>query len=119
MSNRKHILVVDDEPQVVTAFRFFFESQGLRVSSAADGNEALHQLAVTLFDVVVTDLHMANGTGTELIAEMRRYADTPPVIVITADDDATRLLTRFDNIQVLHKPAPADEILNALDHALW
>ncbi len=118
MPESKHVLVVDDEPQVVFAFRLFFESRGLRVSTASDGDEALHQLAVTSFDAVVTDLHMPNCGGTELIAEMRRHTGEPPVIVITSDDDAERLLTRFDNIQILHKPVHADKILKALSLAL-
>lgn len=61
---------------------------------------------------------MPNGDGAELIAEIRRRADIPPVIVITGDDNAAQILTEFDNIQLLYKPANADDILGALDLAL-
>lgn len=118
MAGHRHILMVDDEPQIISAFRLFFESFGLVVSTASGGDEALGLLAATSFDVVITDLLMPNGEGTELIAEIRRNGDALPIIVITSDDGALRLLTQFANIQVLFKPANADEILDALEHAL-
>lgn len=54
MPDRRHVLVVDDEPQITTALRLFFESHGLRVSTARDGHEALRQITTTAFDAVIT-----------------------------------------------------------------
>ncbi|HYG86461.1 MAG TPA: response regulator [Azospirillum sp.] len=119
MPGRPHVLVVDDEPLIVDALRGLFELQGLRVSTAANGGEALHQLAASRVDAVVTDLNMPDCGGAELIGELRRRDMlSPPVIVLTADDEAARTLVRLDNVQILRKPAGIGEILAALSRAL-
>ncbi|SMH43254.1 response regulator [Azospirillum agricola] len=118
MPDRKHILVADDDLQIVAAYRVLFESLGLRVSSASNGSDAQKLLATMRFDAIVTDLSMPNCGGVELIAEARRRADTPPIIVVTGDSDAEHRLTGFDNVQILHKPANAACVLGALGDVL-
>lgn len=119
MPGRPHVLVVDDEKLIVDALRDLFERQGLRVSTAANGFEALDRLSTGPVDAVVTDLHMPGCGGAELIATIRHWdAPSPPFIVLTADDDAAQSLIRLGNIQILRKPAGIGEILAALGRAL-
>lgn len=118
MPGRPHVLVVDNEPLIVHALRALFEMQGLRVSTAASGAEARRQLAAGPVSAVVTDLNMPGGGGAELVADLRHDARTPPVIVLTADDQAAGKLLRLGNVQVLRKPARIGEILAAMARAL-
>lgn len=118
MPGRPRILVVDDEPLIVETLCSLLERQGLRVSTAANGREALDRLAASPMDIVMTDLHMPGGNGAELVAEIRRRDSLPPVIVLTADDQAARSLVRLGNVQVLRKPAGIGEILAALGRVL-
>lgn len=118
MPGRPHVLVVDDEPLIVDALRGLFEGQGLRVSVAANGHDALRQLSASPVDVVMTDLNMPDGNGAELVTEMRRNGSAPPAVVLTADTDAARALVRLGNVQILRKPAGIGEILAAMERAL-
>jgi len=118
MSDRSHILVVDDEPLIVDALRHLFEWRGLRVSTAANGLEALRQLSANPVDAVVTDITMPGYGGADLIAAIRRDDPTPPIILLTADDQAARILVGLGNVQILRKPAGIDAILAALGRAL-
>ncbi|SMH43428.1 response regulator [Azospirillum agricola] len=117
MPDRKHALVVD-EAVLALAFQEFFESQGLRVSTASGEAEAVGLLTTVPFDVVITDLMLPKGNGMDLIAEIRRNGDFPPIIVITSDDGAVHELIRVNNIQILHKPAAVTDLLDALDTVL-
>ncbi|MCR6632986.1 MAG: response regulator [Magnetospirillum sp.] len=119
MSGRSHVLVVDDEPLIVDVLRDLFERQGLLVSTAANGLEAMRLLSTGSFDAVLTDLNMPGCGGAELVAAIRqRDAPLLPVIVLTADDWAAQDLATLGDIQILRKPAGITDILAALGRAL-
>jgi two-component system, cell cycle sensor histidine kinase and response regulator CckA len=67
----KHLLIVDDDASVLTAFTHALT--GFRVSAALDPHEALH-VANTMptLDLVITDYLMASMTGEELLAHIRQ-----------------------------------------------
>ncbi|HLL22141.1 MAG TPA: sigma-54 dependent transcriptional regulator [Kofleriaceae bacterium] len=76
------VLVVDDEPALRFALAEMLGDRGHDVLEAADGAQALAQLADV--DVVVTDLAMPGLDGIGLVREVRRRAPGVPVIVLTA-----------------------------------
>jgi len=92
-----HILVVDDDPDVVEADRLVLEGAGYRVSSASNGTEALIRLRTGDVDLVILDVMMAHPTeGFHLSYEMK---DDPklrdiPVLMVTAVEE--RLGERID-----------------------
>ncbi len=104
---RRHVLLVDDEPDVRELARISFEVvAGHIVAVAADGREALKVLADRHFDAVVMDVQMPELTGPETLAEMRLKSYDVPVVLLTAsvreaDLDALRQL---DIVGVMSKP---------------
>lgn len=120
MADFHRVLVVDDEPSIVSVLRDLFEAQGLLVSTAANGHEAIHLLLAGPYDVVVTDFNMPGCGGTELIAEIRRREGLSlPVIVLTGDyQTASSTLAKVDNVQILRKPAGIAEITAAMGRIL-
>ena len=60
------VLVVDDEPEIGLMLQEVLERDGHRVAVAASGAEALTLLAAGRFDLVLSDLRMADGNGVEL-----------------------------------------------------
>ena len=78
------ILVVDDEPALVTLLVRLLGSDGHEVASATSGEEALSVLASTPIDVVISDLGMGAGmNGWDLAAAVRALPNRPHFILTT------------------------------------
>ena len=82
----KTILVVDDEPGIVTVVRDYLEHGGFSVVTANDGPSALHAAASRGPDLVVLDLGLPGLDGLDVIRQLRRTS-TVPIIVLTARGD--------------------------------
>jgi two-component system, chemotaxis family, sensor kinase CheA len=80
------ILVVDDTAVVRELERSILEDAGYQVRTAADGHQALAELAATPADLVVTDLDMPNCDGLELTRAIRAQPGLArlPVVVVTS-----------------------------------
>lgn len=82
-----HILVVDDEPAIVTVVRQRLEAEGFTVRAAASGEEALACMEADRAELVVLDLMLPGIDGLEVLRRLRSSGDTVPVIVLTARDE--------------------------------
>ncbi len=82
-----HVLVVDDEPAIVTVVRERLEGEGFTVRAAASGEEALTHMEVDRADLIVLDLMLPGIDGLEVLRRLRGRGDTVPVIVLTARDE--------------------------------
>jgi len=80
------ILVVDDEPRMVSFMRMNLEIEGCRVISATNGREALERARDDLPDVILLDIMMPGMDGFEVLRRLRESSSVP-VIVLTAKDD--------------------------------
>ncbi|HEY3933183.1 MAG TPA: response regulator [Gemmatimonadales bacterium] len=87
MSHR--ILVVDDEPDITALVAYHLAKAGYRVSTAANGPEALRAAREERPDIVVLDLMLPGVPGYDVLAELRRRAETRDVgvILLTARRD--------------------------------
>ena len=82
-SNKKRILVVDDEAQFRCFIREALERHGFKVEEAADVNSACERTQKTRFDLVISDMNMPGLSGVELLFEIKSHDPTIPVIIIT------------------------------------
>ncbi len=82
-----HILVVDDEPAIVTVVRERLEREGFQVRAVASGEEALAHLDADPADLVVLDVMLPGIDGFEVLRHLRGAGDTVPVILLTARDE--------------------------------
>ena len=80
------VLVVDDEPAVRRALERALQLEEYDVTLAADGQEALDQLANAPADAVILDIAMPRVDGLEVCRRMRRAGDRTPVLMLTARD---------------------------------
>jgi DNA-binding NtrC family response regulator len=78
------VLVVDDEPGIRAALDANFARKGWRVASAGSVSEARHHLENDIFDLVVSDIRMPDGDGTEVLRCARRLSPEAPTILLTA-----------------------------------
>ncbi len=82
-----HILIVDDEEDIVTTLAFKLEQEGFAVRTARDGATAIRQLAAAPTpDLVVLDLMLPDTSGTEICRKIREEPATRhvPVVMLTA-----------------------------------
>jgi two-component system, OmpR family, phosphate regulon response regulator PhoB len=86
---RPLVLVVEDEPALVTLLRYNLEREGFAVNEAHDGEEALLQLRETTPDAVLLDWMLPRISGIEVCRQIRRAPAwrNLPVIMLTARGD--------------------------------
>ena len=83
---RPLVLVVEDEPALVTLLRYNLEREGFAVSEAADGEEALLRIAEAKPDAILLDWMLPLVSGIEVCRQLRRSPTTRsvPIIMLTA-----------------------------------
>lgn len=86
MSQKPHILVVEDEEAQREVLVYNLESQGFRVSEAATGDEGLLLIAEDQPDVLVLDWMLPNISGIEICRQIKTKSETRdlPVIMLSA-----------------------------------
>ena len=88
----KTILVVDDEPKIVTLARDYLEHAGFAVLTTADGRDALATVRQRRPDLVVLDLGLPGLDGLDVTRELRRDSSVPIVMLTARDDEVDKLL---------------------------
>lgn len=89
MDDRKKVLVVDDEAQIIRVLRHILNAHGYAVRAAEDGEAALEAFREWTPDLVLTDLQMPNMDGLELCKLIRKSSDVPIVVLSVRDDEKT------------------------------
>lgn len=87
MSNPVHILVVDDEPELLDAIQEYLRLRGFRVSVAGNGKEMKNILALDPADLVLLDLGLPDENGIDLTRKLKSTSN-PGVIIVTAHGDS-------------------------------
>jgi two-component system response regulator AtoC len=80
----RRVLVVDDEANMRRVLEIMLSRQGYKTWSAGNGREALTFLAEQAVDLVISDLHMPDMNGVELLRQLRKSGNPVPLIMITA-----------------------------------
>jgi two-component system KDP operon response regulator KdpE len=90
-----HVLIVDDEPQILRGLKVILRSAGFQVAQAATKREALDAIAVRPPDVMILDLVLPDGNGVDVTREVRRWS-TLPIIVLSAVGDEREKVRALD-----------------------
>lgn len=89
------VLVVDDDPQIVRLVRTYMEQAGFHVTTASDGEEALHAIRANRPDIVILDLMLPGRDGLSVTQTIRADGELAslPILMLTARvDDIDRIL---------------------------
>lgn len=113
----RHVLLIEDEPNIIEAIRFILTRDGWQVSAHSDGADALRAIRGARPDVLVLDVMLPGRSGFEVLQEMRGDGDPAlsdlPVLMLTAKGQerdrehaerlgATRFMTKpFANTEIL------------------
>ncbi len=115
-----HILLVDDDPSLRRLLVMRLEAEHYRVSTAADGQEALRELQGQDINLVISDLRMEGMNGIELFEEIQRQYSGLPVILITAQGTISDAVsaTQKGVFGFLTKPVDKTELFGQIEQAL-
>ena len=84
----KELLVVDDEPRLCRALKGFFEGKGFHVATATTIQDALEQLRHLPAEVVLLDLSLPDGSGLDILAQLKAQYPNVRVVVISGVGDS-------------------------------
>lgn len=117
--NGRHILIVDDEPDLREILREEFESHGCTVSCAENGNRAFEVAKRLKLDAIISDVRMADGDGMELLGKAKALPSAPIFILMTGFTDMTvdDAYNRGADA-VFSKPFEARELIACIERAL-
>jgi CheY-like chemotaxis protein len=116
MSGARRVLVVEDDDAVRSMLQMLLDDEGYEVLTATNGRDALDLVTLQRPDLILLDMKMPGMDGWEFA---RRYAGVPeprpPIIVLTAAQDAARRATEIGAQGYLAKPFGVDDLLQVLD----
>lgn len=84
----KHILLVEDEPNIIESLTFLLERAGFTVRSEQDGAQAMSRILDLKPDLVILDVMLPNRSGFDILRDIRNLANSPPVLILTAKGQA-------------------------------
>ncbi len=82
MAEKKLVLIVDDDPDLVESVEMKLESEGFRVAKAYDGVEALEKIQQERPALVILDVMMPRKNGYELCDQLKKSDTTKDIVVI-------------------------------------
>ncbi len=113
------ILIADDDIPLRAALRAALEGDRYHVCEAGSAGEALEQLALRSFDLVLSDVSMP-GSGIELLRRLRQSCPDTAVVVLTGyDDPAVEAQVRAEGVfRYLRKPVSLQDLRSVLQAAV-
>ena len=114
-----HILVVDDEPQLLRALKPSLMAAGYEVSTADTGEGAVAAAASNPIDAILLDLGLPDVDGKDVIRRIREWSDVP-VLVLSARDVELEKIEALDRgaDDYINKPFAMGELMARLRAAL-
>jgi CheY-like chemotaxis protein len=106
------VLVVDDEVGMRETVADILLAMGYEVATACNGEDALAQLRDATFSLVLMDIRMPGRDGISVLRELG--GPPPPVVLMTAyaADEHIEAATEAGSFALIHKPVPAQRLLD-------
>jgi two-component system KDP operon response regulator KdpE len=119
MTPAVHVLVIDDEPQILRALRTILTEQQFRVSAASRGEDGLAQAAADPPDLVILDMGLPDMDGIQVCQRLREWTAVPIIILSVRDGERDKVAALDRGADdYLTKPFGIDELLARIRVAL-
>ena len=118
----KKVLVVDDEKLIVKGIRFSLEQDGMEVTCAYDGEEALRLATENQFDMILLDIMLPKMDGFEVCQHIRDFSNVPIVMLTAKGDDMDKILgLEYGADDYITKPFNILEVkaIKAIEDVKW
>ena len=87
----ERVLVIDDDPELSEQVSDYLVLQGLEVSRAVDGDEALTMVAVRRYDLVLLDVIMPGLDGFSVCRKIREFSQVPIIMTTAIGDESAKV----------------------------
>ena len=89
--NKKHILVVDDDPAILRLLSTNLKARGYEVATATDGDESLEVVQRDFVDLIILDIMMPKVDGVEVCRRIREWSDVPIIMLSARGDEKDKV----------------------------
>jgi two-component system OmpR family response regulator len=90
------ILLIEDEPQLLTTMKSYLETEGYLVTTASTFRQGLEKTYDYEYDCVVIDIGLPDGNGLELIRQLKAQQAQTGIIIVSAKDSLSDKLTGLE-----------------------
>lgn len=110
------VLIIDDEQEIRELFKSFLEEEDVKISEAANGQEAFNLVSNEQFDLYVTDIFMPEMNGVEFLKILKMLDPDAVVIIITGFDNMeyTRQALNYGAFRFLTKPVKMVDFISVV-----
>ena len=118
--NMDHILVVDDDKNILKVIKMRLEAEAYHVVTAMTAGEALKTAANDVFDMALVDLKLKGENGIELMEALHRTNPTLPIIILTAHGSINSAVEAMKRgaYSYITKPFDYPDLLLKIKHCL-
>jgi len=111
-NGKKRILIIEDDAEMRSLLKDFFEEEGIEAASVGNGPDAFRELVKEPFDLVITDIRMPGLTGLDILPGIKKLHPDASIIVITAfgSDEVYRRSLDRGATAYLEKPIHFDKL---------
>jgi len=103
---QRRILVIDDDPELLTLLEFLLPNHGFCVKTCNTGERLFDQIEEFKPNLILLDINLGDRDGRDLCRAIKASEETLtiPVIMISADDDIYNTIESFGANDVISKP---------------
>jgi two-component system NtrC family response regulator len=114
------VLIIDDDPLIQESFAQVIRKMGHSPQVASQVSEALKAIRAKPFDLVFCDVRMPDGSGLDILPEIRGVSSPPEVVIMTGygDPDGAELAIKNGAWDYIGKPVSVQEIMLTAERAL-
>lgn len=120
-AQRKTILLVDDDPEIVESMRIALEARGYQILIARDGNQGLAMAERQNPDLVILDMMMPKRSGFLVLERLRRTQPVPMRVIMITANEGNRHKAYAEMLGVddyIRKPFAMDRLLESVRRLL-
>lgn len=116
----RKILIVDDEAEICSVLRLFFQKQGYQVVTCTDGDGAIGLVSQERPQLVILDMKMPGISGVEVLRILREKRSAAKVIMLSAvkDDGVIQETLRLGADAYLTKPFRLDHMAQLVESVI-
>jgi len=117
-NNKKKILIVDDEPDIVETLKFLVESEGFESITALDGEEALRKAKEEAPDIIILDVMLPKINGYKVCRLLKfdsKYKHMPILMVTARSQEEDKIIGEETGAdEYITKPFDLDNLLEKI-----
>ncbi|GAB3789325.1 response regulator [Virgibacillus kimchii] len=116
----KEILIIDDQPGIRMLLTDIFENEGYKITTAADGKEAVNKIYKNEYDLVLVDYNLPIMNGMEILEKLERDNMKTKIIVMSGlSDEVEKELDGFHLVkEVFAKPFDIQQLVETVKNII-